>query len=201
MYCRIIKEALPVLPDSSAEFEAVVQKCMIWDQYGNIGKDFVFLKLKEEYCPDLDISFFRSLWLKEFCNYQVLMGGTLEVLQYLKGKYKLGVITNGDGPSQNAKLSAAGIRDYFEVIAVGGDYGVQKPDPSIYIHAADQLGLKCEEIAFIGDTFATDILGAIRAGMMPVWVCHEHKGISNYPVIRINDITEVKALFKGEGNL
>ena len=87
------------------------------------------------------------------------------------------------------------MRKYFDTVIISGAFGVHKPDVSIYEKAASNLGLKCEEIAFIGDTFATDIVGAVRAGMMPIWYCYEHRGISLYEVKQVSNYDEIRDMF------
>ena len=87
------------------------------------------------------------------------------------------------------------MRKYFDTVIISGAFGAHKPDVSIYEKAARDLGLKCEEIAFIGDTFATDIVGAVRAGMMPIWYCYEHRGISLYEVKQVSNYDEIRDMF------
>ncbi|NCB33451.1 MAG: HAD family hydrolase, partial [Erysipelotrichia bacterium] len=57
------------------------------------------------------------------------------------------------------------------------------------------LGLKPEEFAFIGDTFATDILGAVKAGMMPIWYCFEHYCVSLVEVQQLRSFLEIEDFF------
>lgn len=77
-----------------------------------------------------------------------------------------------------------------------GDYGIQKPDRRIFEIAAERLGLPVSEIAFVGDTFYKDISGAIRAGMMPVWMCVERKEMTYYPGITVvHSYDEIEKLF------
>ena len=194
MYKHIIKEVLPVETDS-LELECIVQRCMLLDEFGNVSKSHVFNTIKEEYIPSFDADYWKNYWSRHFCDYQVPAEGCFDLLKKLSLHYKLGVISNGDGPSQNAKITALGIRKYFEAVVVCGDYGIQKPDPRIYRIAAEKLSLNCDEIAFVGDTFMTDIAGAIRAGMYPVWICSEHKGVSDYDVRKIERLDEVADIF------
>ena len=87
----------------------------------------------------------------------------------------------------------------MDELIVCGDYGIQKPDPKIFEIAAQRLGLTCEEIAFVGDTFYKDISGAIKAGMMPVWMCVERKEMTYYPGITVvHNYQEIENLFLGE---
>jgi putative hydrolase of the HAD superfamily len=90
-------------------------------------------------------------------------------LEALAG-FRLGVITNGDGGQQRAKLAALGLGTAFEVVIVSGDAGFAKPDPRIFRLAAGRLGLALGDCLLIGDNRDTDIAGAAGAGMHPVWL-------------------------------
>ncbi len=84
--------------------------------------------------------------------------------------FRLGVITNGDGTQQRAKLAAIGLGESFEVVIASGDAGFAKPDPRIFRLAASRLGLAPGECLLIGDNPDTDIAGALGAGMRAVWL-------------------------------
>lgn len=86
------------------------------------------------------------------------------------GGFRLGVITNGDGRQQRAMLAALGLADAFEVVIISGDAGFAKPDPRIFRLAASRLGLATGDCLLIGDNRATDIAGALGAGMRAVWL-------------------------------
>ena len=90
----------------------------------------------------------------------------LPTLQELRRRgYRLGIVTNGSSYPQNRKLDYAGLRPYVDAVLVGGDEGVQKPDPLIFRRAAARLGVPAECCAFVGDHPLTDINGAAAAGM------------------------------------
>jgi putative hydrolase of the HAD superfamily len=90
-------------------------------------------------------------------------------LPLLQG-FRLGVITNGDGGQQQAKLTALGLGSAFEVVVCSGDVGFAKPDRRIFHVAADRLGLSPDLCLFVGDRRDSDALGAIGAGMSALWL-------------------------------
>ena len=58
--------------------------------------------------------------------------GTAEALDDLAGAgYRLGVVSNSDGRVEEA-LTAAGIRDRFEMVIDSQCVGVEKPDPRLF---------------------------------------------------------------------
>jgi putative hydrolase of the HAD superfamily len=90
-------------------------------------------------------------------------------LPLLRG-FRLGVITNGDGEQQRAKLTALGLGSTFEAVVCSGDVGFAKPDRRIFEAAADRLGLAPDHCLFVGDRRDSDALAALGAGMSAVWL-------------------------------
>lgn len=84
-----------------------------------------------------------------------------EALQ--KANVRLAVISNWD-TRLRPTLRSVGLHDFFEVITVSGEHGVNKPDRRIFDLTARSLGLKADEILHVGDSHREDFLGARGAG-------------------------------------
>ena len=68
---------------------------------------------------------------------------TFRVLNELKGKYQLLLLTNGSPDLQNTKLGMTPeLVPYFDQIIISGAFGRGKPDPSIFEDALQKIGLK-----------------------------------------------------------
>jgi putative hydrolase of the HAD superfamily len=101
---------------------------------------------------------------------------TFPVLDKLKGKYKLLLLTNGSPDLQNTKLEITPeIAPYFDYILISGAFGRGKPDPSIFEHALGVMSIEKDEAIMVGDNLMTDILGASRAGIKSVWINRHNK--------------------------
>ena len=98
-----------------------------------------------------------------------LIPGTMELLEYLKPKYHLHLITNGFEEVQDTKLTLSGMKPYFETLTVSEEVGVKKPNPEIFQYALRKANAKAEESLMIGDEMAVDIDGARAAGMDTVF--------------------------------
>jgi putative hydrolase of the HAD superfamily len=98
----------------------------------------------------------------------------VEVLEELRGRYKLGLVTNtrSDMTVEGVRgiLGEAGVPDVFDVVVVSGELGVSKPDPGIFGVALEGLGLEAEEAVMVGNIVSTDIFGGNRVGMRTVLV-------------------------------
>ncbi len=84
--------------------------------------------------------------------------------------YKTAMITNGYHDLQYSKIDMLGLRDCFDEIMVSGDYEVFKPDRRIFDIMREKLGLRPEEIVYVGDNPVNDILGAHSAGWKAIWI-------------------------------
>ncbi len=93
-----------------------------------------------------------------------LKEGCHEVLNYLKSKYSLHIITNGFNDVQSIKIEGGNLRNYFQNIIVSEDHALNKPDPKIFRLAERLANALPEECVMVGDTYESDIVGAINAG-------------------------------------
>lgn len=102
--------------------------------------------------------------------------GMERMLECLGKKVKLGIITNGPAQHQWDKVHALGAERWIpmEHILISGEEGVAKPDKEIFERAEKRLGLRPDELCYVGDSYGNDILGAKRAGWKAVW--YNHRG-------------------------
>lgn len=126
---------------------------------------------------------------------------SLRVLDQLKGRYELLLLTNGSPGLQRSKLELTPeIAPYFDHIVISGDIGRGKPDPSIFEHALAQLGYQPQDVLMVGDNLMTDILGAEQAGIRSVWVNREEKDAhkSIIPTYQIQHLEELLQILEQE---
>ncbi len=100
--------------------------------------------------------------------------GSREGLQALaEAGVRLGIVSNADGMmAQRLALLelcqvGPGIGVDIECVVDSGAVGVMKPDPRIFEAALDLLGLNAEQVWYVGDMPAIDVIGARRAGIRP----------------------------------
>ena len=104
----------------------------------------------------------------------------IRVLDYLKDKYQLHVITNGFEEVQHIKLSESKIANYFKEVILSERVGVKKPHPFIFKKAMSIANAKPNNSIMIGDDWYADIYGASRVGMDSIFfnpdkVAHNNK--------------------------
>ncbi|MDY5251434.1 MAG: HAD family hydrolase [Erysipelotrichaceae bacterium] len=195
-YQDVVGKIFPDLAKGSIEFEGIVQRMMTWDEFGTIAKKHVYEQLSAKYDLDLDIDYWVKEWYSNFHLFNVLQDDCLEVLSKLHQDYKIGCITNGPYDTQMLKLEHTKVLEHFDVCLISKQVGIDKPDKKIFEMAATQLGLPCEQIAYVGDNFYADIYGAINCGMLPIWFFTDPKRISDINVQRIYEFKELLTIFK-----
>ena len=99
-----------------------------------------------------------------------LLEGAEELVRYLAKKYPLTVVTNGFVEVQYEKFDKSGLRDCFSHIVLSEEVGCQKPNPRIFEEALRMNGLQAEDVVMIGDSWSSDIQGAINAGIDQIWI-------------------------------
>lgn len=100
----------------------------------------------------------------------LLLPGVKETLDYLKGhSYPIAVASSTGREKTVAHLEHAGLLHYFDAV-VGGDMVTRgKPNPDIFLKAAELLGVEPEDCMVVGDTPA-DVRASTAAKMYTVLV-------------------------------
>ena len=118
-----------------------------------------------------------------------LFDGTWDILDYLKPKYKLHIITNGFKEVQHGKLNQANINHFFDTVTNSEMVGVKKPNPRIFNHALQVARAMPEDSIMIGDNYEADILGALNVGLDAICFNYHKENIDN-------DIKQIDHLFE-----
>lgn len=87
--------------------------------------------------------------------------------------FTLVVITNGPEFSQVPKVEAIKLAEHVDHIIIGGQEPEQKPARSIFDKALKLANCAAHEAIHVGDSLATDIVGAHNSGITSVWIQHQ----------------------------
>lgn len=159
-------------PQDYADFQSINQP--LWVAYQNqeiTAKELQmtrFAKLAEQTGQD-PLALNQEL-MAEMALASKPLDNTLEMLNQLKGKVKMGIITNGFRALQRKRLENTHTTDFFELVVVSEDVGVAKPDQRIFDYAFEKMGeIDKSKVLMVGDTLASDILGGNRSGIDTCW--------------------------------
>ena len=123
-----------------------------------------------------------------------LFKGAIEVLEYLKPKYHLHIITNGFAEVQDKKIANSGLKKYFNTITNSEMAGVKKPHPSIFNHALILAETNIKQSIMIGDSVDADVQGALDFGMEAI-LFDPNNQFPLKGILRINQLIELKKIF------
>ncbi len=168
----------------------VINDILKWDNNGTVPRLEVFKKLVEIYhISEVSAETLDQDWSKESGTTAYLFDDVLETLNYLKPKYKLAVLSNGNKLSQRRKMSTINIGDYLNFSLISGEFDVNKPDPKIFHYVAEQLNVAPENCVYVGDNYEVDILGSKNAGMQSIYI--NRSGSPQKDVLSISQIKEL----------
>jgi putative hydrolase of the HAD superfamily len=93
----------------------------------------------------------------------------IELVGRLRGRFKLGMITNNLHPMQREGSMIADVLEVFDVIIESSVEGVRKPDPAIYRLACDRLDVAPARCVFLDD-LGVNLKPARAVGMTTIKV-------------------------------
>jgi len=130
------------------------------------------------------------------------LAGTMERLRTMG--LRMGVISNIISATVVPHfLAEYGIAEYMDCVVTSCVAGIRKPDPGIFRIAEKEMGLKREELAYVGDTLSRDVQGVRNAGwklMIQIsnpGAAHRDRGLEHSglaPDYLIQDLAEIPAI-------
>ena len=180
------------------KYVPINQACWALYQYDKIThQELRYNRLKHSFdalsytISDEEIETIADDYIRFLPDNNHLFDGTVELLEYLKPKYNLHIITNGFAEVQFKKLNNSKIGSYFQIITNSEMAGVKKPNPIIFDYALDLAKAKKEKSIMIGDSLEADVQGALDAGLQAIFF-NESKVQVEQHIIQINHLLELK---------
>lgn len=174
----------------------------LWDLYGRheISKDE--LNARRFSYPLLQVGVDDPALVKAYSDgffaaipyKRKLMPHAMEALEYLSGKYRLYILSNGFRELQEQKMRSAGILHYFRKIVLSEDIGVHKPFPAIFNFAMSATQSEFRTSLMIGDNWKNDVAGARDVGMGQGYYCPDAESsvLDFQPTFLLRDWKEIK---------
>jgi putative hydrolase of the HAD superfamily len=114
-----------------------------------------------------------------------------DILMNLSEEYMLALLSNSWLEAPRHILHEHGYGRWFKVMLLSKDISIPKPDPRIFQHALDLLGVSAFEAVMIGDSIETDIKGSEAVGMKTVLI---DDGFSDWSGPKIQELDELAKL-------
>ncbi|MBE6055261.1 MAG: HAD family phosphatase [Clostridium sartagoforme] len=127
--------------------------------------------------------------------------GAYDLLKYLKDKkYKIALATSASKERMEKQLNQSDFKKLFDEIVCREDVEKAKPNPEIFLKAANKLKVSPEECIVIEDSSA-GVEAAYKGNMTPIHVVdlkEADEKIKRYSYKSFNNLYEIKSYFKGE---
>ena len=130
----------------------------------------IFRALFEAADSDADAAAAAAAYRNRVTDSLVPIPGVEAMLDDLRRKYRVGLLTNGPAVAQRDKLDALGWTDVFDVALVTGELDAGKPEAGAFEALLDALGTDADRTAYVGDDPSADIEGAAGAGLVTIQV-------------------------------
>jgi putative hydrolase of the HAD superfamily len=97
---------------------------------------------------------------------------------------RLALLTNGAHEAQRTKIDRFELQGLFDVVLIEGALGYGKPDPRVYRHALDALGVVPTDAWMVGDNLEWDVGGPQKLGIVGIWIDAKGQGVPATSVVR-----------------
>lgn len=180
------------------KYVPINQACWALYQYDKIThQELRYKRLKESFdalnydISDEEIEAISKEYIELLPDNNHLFDGAFEILDYLNGKYKLHIITNGFADVQFRKMKNSRLEIYFDSVTNSEMAGVKKPNPIIFEHALNVANAKKEHSIMIGDSFDADVQGALDAGIDAIFFNESNVQVEQN-IKQVNHLLELK---------
>ncbi|HBZ3551280.1 MULTISPECIES: pyrimidine 5'-nucleotidase [Gammaproteobacteria] len=182
-----------------SEYQLVNKPLWVQYQNGEISATQLQYQRFQSWAERLDETpkTLNSAFLSAMADICAPLQGAANLLNTLRGKMKLGIITNGFTELQQVRLERTGFRDHFDVLIISEQVGVAKPHPEIFEYALSAMGHPSRErVLMVGDNPDSDILGGLNAGLHTCWVNADNKPEPTdiKPHYQVSSLSELESL-------
>lgn len=139
----------------------------------------------------------NNIYFEEIKINPVFVDGAYELLESLKGKQSMMIITNGLSEVQWSRIKLTNLEQYFDHIIISDEVDCAKPDPKFFDLCYDLIGKSNKDsVLVIGDTPMSDIKGGNDYGFHTCW--YNHNGLKDdgqKPTYNIEKMSDLSLLF------
>lgn len=161
-----------------------------------------FALFSEEIGIDLNAKEVASAYESNLAIGHFFIDGAPELLQALKCRYHLYVVTNGFARVQRSRLKSAQIESFFDAVFISEEIGAEKPSPDFFNACFKRIpDFRQNEAILIGDSITSDIKGGLQAGIKTVLFCPNGKPTERSPAhYEITRLSELKNILQDPQN-
>ncbi len=148
----------------------------IWEAFENNEIDVLTLRKRrfELFLKEMNLrgspDKFSETYLNFLSKKVKYMEGAETLLENLKPKTNLAIITNGLREVQVPRIQNSRLKEYFSVHIISDLIGHSKPDQAYFDHTFQEIGQPAKEkVLVVGDSLNSDIRGGNQYGLETCW--------------------------------
>lgn len=200
-FCELLKEYMPAEQINKELFDTEIKNLEL---YGYGIKAFTLslvetaIRISDAKVPASTIKTIIELGKEQLNKPNHLLDGVSDVLEALKGKYKLIVATKGDLLDQEKKLKKSNLLKYFHHIEIMSDKQMDN-----YKDLIKHLDIEPHELMMVGNSLKSDVVPILELGGYGVYIpfhitwqheYHDEEEINSDRFYKINSIKELPNL-------
>ena len=174
--------------------DMVKDQLSAWDMAAQHNRVLYFQKMLEILGVSpfkYDLQVYNYFW-NNFLNKISIFPGALEFIDDMKARgIKIGICTDMTAHIQFRKIERLGLTGRLDAMITSEEAGIEKPNRRMFDMIATKLGVKNDEVIYVGDSYKKDVMGAKNAGMTPVWYLslqnktdEDVLAVSSYPELK-----------------
>lgn len=133
-------------------------------------RHYRFEQFFKEMGVEADAGSFADTYMTALAETDYLIEGAVPLLNLLRTRYQLGLVTNGLSEVQRPRLANTGLDAFFPVVVVSDEIGHSKPDPKFFEYTFEQIEHPPKaEVLMVGDNINADIGGGMEYGIDTCW--------------------------------
>ncbi len=118
-------------------------------------------------------------------RYQSCLGDTIvyrddsiRLIEYLRGRVRQYVVSNGTIVAQSKKLERSGLGERMNGVFLSERLGAEKPNPAFFEKIFESIRPDdLSQVMIVGDSLTSDIRGGMNAGIVTCWYNPEGKPV------------------------
>jgi len=166
------KKAEAVFPKFKDYVSEIFNKASLPGNYKNYYEICyeALLKILDNEKYKITLNDYKKLYMEIVPQVEELFPEVIPILEMLRKKYKMGVVTDGDREYIERLFELKGLSKFFDVVVCSEDVNEYKPNPKAFKKALELLDVQAEEAIYIGDNPIKDKEGPERVGMKAIIV-------------------------------
>lgn len=132
----------------------------------------------------------EDVFMDLFSKQSHLIGDSLALLERLSARYDLYLATNGLSFTQRGRTKP--FLPFVKKVFISEEVGIIKPNVKFFKTMLDEIALPPSELLMVGDSYPSDMIGAMAVGMKTCFIRRHGEEMPNLPDYVISRVDELE---------